>query len=182
MQDNIKRGNIICFTEEQVERASEYAKGLAENYGLKTLLLNQYHDVVGALGQIAVEEKLEELHIDHISYSPYIPRQGGDNGDGKIFGETYDVKSKYIWEESYLDNIFGDCTILENDKNDVVEKGIVNYIFVNIFLGQEPKAFIVGGISTSDFWNTARRNDKLKMTGYSIKGMETKPFLDFIFH
>ena len=41
MQDNIKRGNIICFTEEQVERASEYAKGLAENYGLKTLLLNK---------------------------------------------------------------------------------------------------------------------------------------------
>lgn len=177
------RGSIIYFTEEQVELAYKYAAGLRENFGKKTLALLEDRDLVGALGEIAVGYQLSNMTaVDYVAFNPYVPRQRGDFGDGKIFGEIYDVKSHFVRDEKYLTSLMGDCTILEGDQDDVVRKGIVNYIFVNIVLGPNPKAFIIGGISTSNFWSRARRNDKLKMTGYFIKGIETKPFYEFVFH
>ena len=184
MQDTF-RGSTIFFTEQQIAMAKHYAIGLQENFGSKTLPLSDERDLVGALGQIAVEYTLKNMGgrgVDYVAYNPYVPRQRGDCGDGKIFGDTYDVKSRYVKDEKYLTNIMGDCTILAGDQDDVVKKGIVNYIFVNVALGNEPKAFIIGGISTAEFWKKARRNDKLKMTGYFVKGIETKPFYNLVFH
>ena len=179
------RGPIIYFTPEQIALAKSYAIGLMENFGRNTRPLSDERDLVGALGQIAVEYRLKSLEdrgISYEAYNPYVPRQKGDFGDGKINGDTYDVKSRYIKDESYLTNIMADCTVLEVDQNDVVRKGIVDYIFVNVALGDEPKAYIIGAISTAKFWATARRNDKLKMTGYYVKGIETKSFYKFVFH
>ena len=185
MKDTSYRGSVVYFTEEQLDKAREYALGLQENFGKKTLPLSKDRDIVGALGEIAVDYKLSMLQdrgLEYTAYSPYVPRQQGDFGDGKINGEIYDVKSKFVSDEKYLTNLMSDCTVLEGDQDDVVKKGIVSYIFVNVILGEQPRAFIVGGISTAKFWSTARRNDKLKMTGYYVKGMETKPFLNFVFH
>ena len=176
------RGAIIYFTPAQITLAKEYSFGLRENIGNKTIPLSEDRDLVGALGEIAVEERLVALKVDYIAYSPYVPRQKGDFGDGKIQGDTYDVKSKHIKDEKYLTNLMGDCTVLAGDQDDVVRKGIVNYIFVNVSLENDPKAFVVGAISTADFWREARLNEKLKMPGYFVKGIETKPFTNFVYH
>lgn len=180
------RDIVIYFTDQQIALAKSYAIGLQENIGFSTKLLSDERDLVGALGQIAVAIRLKNLPgVTYKCFNPYIPRQKGDTGDGRLNGEIFDVKSRYIKEEKNLTNILWDCMVLEEDQNDVIRKGIANYIFVNVSLGNEPKAFIVGGISTSEFWRIARRkekNDKLKMTGYAIKGIETKPFTNFVYH
>jgi hypothetical protein len=182
MQDKF-RDTIIYFTKDQIALAKHYAIGLQENLGRNTHPLSEERDLVGALGQIAVAYKLKHIPgIKYVCYNPYVPRQRGDFGDGRINGEIFDVKSRYIREDKYLTNLFGDCNILEIDKEDVEKKNIASYIFVNIALGDEPKAYIIGAISTMKFWSTARRNDKLKMTGYFVKGMETKPLINFVYH
>lgn len=185
MQDKY-RDPIVFFTDQHIALAKSYAVGLQENFGNRTMPLSDKRDLVGALGQIAVALRLKGFNgIIYECFNPYVPRQKGDTGDGRLNGEIFDVKSKYIKDEKNLTNVLWDCMVLEEDQDDVVRKGIVNYIFVNVYLGNKPKAFIVGGISTMEFWRIARRkekSDKLKMTGYAIKGIETKPFTNFVYH
>jgi hypothetical protein len=142
----------VDLTDEDWQNSSRWAMRLMEeNYGGKTRAWSDNRDVVGNLALLAVRRFLGEHCGDHVVYDPCVPRQFGDNGDGKIRDLIFDVKGHEAkLKRKLVPDRYTKCWMYEHQKSKIVGM----YIFVTVHL-ESKSAAILGGISYKDFWDQA---------------------------
>lgn len=166
----------VSLDEEDFRHSSEWSLRLQEeNFGGKTRAWSDNRDVIGNLALLAVKRFLGEHCGDHLVYDPYVSRQYGDNGDGKIRGLIFDVKGHEAKLKSKLmPDRYTKCWMYKHQK----EKPVDMYLFVTVHL-ESKSAAILGGITYRDFWDQAYEISG-KYPHYEVSYLKLKDLLDII--